>query len=268
MPIAANFQMSDLGSRVGFLPGAIAGDLGAPAPATAPTAPDPAQASTAATFTLDPSIVRTFGQIAPQVNPTLMFPPIRTPIIPFPIPLPMPSPKLTTAVAVAAIDQLSRAVPTSIRQAINAATSRQLTPDGLMDFLVRRVKISEVLGQSAEHWVPTTAADFTDAFQLQPNQLETMDCIVSLAILNDRDLESELRAENTPPATPVDLLQNRRVVWQWPPAGTVLSPPYVILVAVDSQDAGAATDVVQAILGQLSTFQGFKLPTATIQKLG
>ena len=91
---------------------------------------------------------------------------------------------------------------------------------------------------------------------------------VVIAVLNDHDLESELRGENTPPATPNDLLQNRRIVWQWPPAGTVLTPPYLIMVAVDSQDAQAATDVVRAILGQLSTFQGFKLPSAAIQQLG
>ena len=55
--------------------------------------------------------------------------------------------------------------------------------------------------------------------------------IVAIAILNEPDLEAELRGENTTVAGPGDLLENRRITWQYPPPGTPLSPPYVVLVA-------------------------------------
>jgi hypothetical protein len=99
------------------------------------------------------------------------------------------------------------------------------------------------------------------------DKLEVMDSIVSLAILNDPDLEGELQAENTPETTEGDLLENRRIVWQYPPPGTPLEPPYLVLVAVEHRDVAQAEEVVQTILGQLVDYQGYKIPKTAAQKL-
>jgi hypothetical protein len=85
--------------------------------------------------------------------------------------------------------------------------------------------------------------------------------------LNDPDLKGELQAENTAEATEGDLLGNRRIVWQYPPPGTVLQPPYLILVAVERTDTRRAEDVIQSILGDLVDHQGYKIPKAAAQKL-
>jgi hypothetical protein len=99
------------------------------------------------------------------------------------------------------------------------------------------------------------------------NKLEVMDPIVSIAILNDPELEEELRVENTPQTTDKDLLENRRIVWQYPPPGTPLEPPYLILVAVEHQDVVKAEEVLQSILGELMNYQGYKIPKTTVQRL-
>src|SRR6185295_19000431 len=72
--------------------------------------------------------------------------------------------------------------------------------------------------------------------------------------------EAELRGENVSDATAGDLLQNRRITWQYPPPGTPLTPPYVILVAVEQVDTSAADSEVQAILGELVDYKGYKIP--------
>jgi hypothetical protein len=99
-----------------------------------------------------------------------------------------------------------------------------------------------------------------------------MDAIVSLAILNDRDLEDEIIFENTSDTSTADLTDNRRIVWQYPPAGTVLQPPYVILVAVEYRDIATAADIYKSIADQLGTYTRgtltLKVPREVIQRLG
>jgi hypothetical protein len=186
------------------------------------------------------------------------------------VPPPPPPHTPVTALANGAIAQLNSLDGNTLHEAINAITNQGLTGDGLMDYLERKVRIGEVLGNRAVQWLATTKADFagpTGAFQMQPDKTDTMDAIVSLAILNDRNLEAEIRGENTTPTTQTDLLQNRRVVWQWPAAGTVLAPPYIVLIAVDYQEVASADSVVKSIDDQLGTFQGFRFPKAALQKL-
>jgi hypothetical protein len=157
-----------------------------------------------------------------------------------------------------------------VHEALNAITNQRLTADTLMDYLERKVRIGEVLANRAAQWSATTRTDFageSGAFQMPADRTDTMDAIVSLAILNDRNLEAEIRAENTHPTTPTDLLQSRKVVWQWPAAGTVLAPPYIVLIAVEQQETATADTIVSSINDQLGVFQGFKLPQAALQKL-
>jgi hypothetical protein len=173
----------------------------------------------------------------------------------------------TTELARGAITLLNSATPASVQEAINTLRNRRLGNEDITDYLERRVRIGEVLAQRARDWSPQTREDFANAFQMGQDRLEAMDNIVSIAILNDRDLEGEIRAENTTQITPNDPLQNQVVVWQHPPPGTTLTPPYVVLIAVAYQNTAQAEDVVQSILGQLGPFQGFKLPQAVIQRL-
>jgi hypothetical protein len=256
------------GSPIGMLDLAgITGAIGgaaqpAPAPAAAPATPAVPN-TLAATATISPALLAAALQ---------NFEPARTlPFKPVPLPLPTPQSRTTTQLAQGAIDQLNGANPSIVREAINATTTtlrgQNLPNDGLMDYLERRVRVGEVLNQLARDWSDTTKADFAGAFSMGQDRLEAMDSIVSLAILNDRELEVELRAENTPQTTSNDLLQHRRVVWQYPEPGTVLTPPYLILIAVEYQDVARAEDAVKSIIGLLDTADGFKLPRTLIQRL-
>jgi hypothetical protein len=180
----------------------------------------------------------------------------------------IPSRPAATQLARSAINHLNSTDVPSLQEAVNALKSRNLTGDAVIAFLERKVRIGEVLGSVAADWVATTKTDFADAFQMQPDKLSVMDNIVSIAILNDRDLEAEIRAENTQHATTNDLLQNRKIVWQYPDPGTVLQAPYLILIAVEYQETATADQVVQSIMDQLGPYQGFQLPKATIARLG
>ncbi len=240
-----------------------------PAPAPSPQVMTTTPINLAATAALSPAVVAALNEPIRPIPTLPTIPPIIRPPIFFP-PQP-PQSRTATQLARGAIDQLNSANPATVREAINAATttvrSQNLPNDGLMDYLERRVRVGEVLNQLARDWSDTTKNDFAVAFSMAPDRLDAMDAIVSLAILNDRELEAELRAENTPQTTPNDLLQNRRVVWQYPEPGTVLTPPYLILIAVEYQDVARAEDAVRSITSQLDTSDGFKLPRTVIQRL-
>lgn len=279
MPIASNLGRFAAGSRLklaavseanaasngetkpGAGAGMLGGVIGAPAPAGAPSpSAQPAPASRPTT-TFTPAALT-------MVSPALLGA-IKQPFPPAIIEHP-PSVfhhRTTTQLAHGAINQLNQVPPASLNEAINAIRNRNVRPENVMDFLEHTVRVGEVLGQNARDWADDTKRRFADAFQMQADRLDAMDAIVSVAILNDRDFENEIRAENMPQTAPGDLLQNRRVAWQWPEAGTVLTPPYLILIAVEYQDLTTADQALQSITGQLGTFQGFRLPKAAIQRL-
>jgi hypothetical protein len=174
--------------------------------------------------------------------------------------------KTTTQLAQAAIQQLSSANPEAVREAINTVRNKNVTAANLMNYLERKVIIGEVLNEMARDWQAQTKQDFAEAFQSSPERLDVMDSIVSLAVLNDKDLEAELRAENSTVPTDQDLMENRKVIWQYPAPGTVLQPPYVVLVAVEHAETIKTEEMVRSILGSLVDFQGFKVPQAAVQK--
>jgi hypothetical protein len=186
------------------------------------------------------------------------------------IPIPTIS-RTTTQLTRVAIDQLEKAQATTIKEALNAIRSRNVPAAGLINYLERKVKIGEVLNEFANRWSDETKQDFSQAFTMESSKLEVMDSIVSIAILNDADLEEELRAENMPETTAADLIENRRIVWQHPEPGTPLEPPYLILVAVEHQDVAQAEEVIQSILGKLVSYDhsGYKvkLPKSAVEKL-
>jgi hypothetical protein len=187
---------------------------------------------------------------------------------PFPLPTPLPPvPKTATQLAQGAAAQLRAADRAVLDEAVTTVRNSRVSPDGLMYHLERKVLVGEVLNRLAGAWAPETRQDFAAAFSMSTDRTAVMDAIVSLAILNDPDLERELRAENLPPPTQDDLIENRRVAAQYPPAGTVVQQPYLILVAVEHQDTAQAEQVVRSIVGDLAEVQGFKLPSAAADKL-
>ena len=175
--------------------------------------------------------------------------------------------RTTTQLAQGAVEQLEKAKTSVVKEAIGAVKPKSV-PGSLMNYLERKVKVGEVLNELAEDWDQETINDFAAAFQMAATKKETMDTIVSLAILNDPDLEEEIRMENTPEVGEGDLLENRRIVWQYPPPGTPLEPPYIIMAAVEHQDVTEAEAVVESIMGKLATYDKFKLPQTMVQKLG
>lgn len=136
-----------------------------------------------------------------------------------------------------------------------------------MPYLERKVRIGEVLNDMAVRWTDQTKADFAEAMNMPLDQLDAMDAVVSLAILSDKDLEAELRAENVAVPTPTDLLENRRIVWQSVPAGTPWQPPYLMVVAVEYEDVAKAQDVVQSIVSELVWAKDFRMPKTTADRL-
>jgi hypothetical protein len=181
---------------------------------------------------------------------------------------PPPAEKTFTQLVNDAIAQLRAAPRDLLTEAIRTLQAKGVAPGGIVDLLERRTRIGEVLGGSATRWSAETVTDFAAALQMDASRVAVMDLIVALAVLNDAEFEAELRQENLPPTTPQDLLQNRKVVYQYPPPGTELTPPYVILVAVEHQDFAQAEQIVAGLLGQLTPAQGFRMPRDAAARLG
>jgi hypothetical protein len=180
-----------------------------------------------------------------------------------------PIDKTTTQIAQGAMNQLRGAAPAVIREAVNNIKNKNIAAGQLLNTLERRTRVGEVLNELANDWSTETKADFAEAFQMPNNadKLPVMDAMVSIAILNDPDLKNELLAENTSDASQSDMLENRRIVWQWPQPGTPFTPPYLIMVAVEHQDTSQAQKIIDSVIGDLVDFQGFKIPTAAANKL-
>ena len=194
---------------------------------------------------------------------------IRPPVFELPPLVFQPVNKTTTQIAQGAMGQLRAAAAGVIREAVSNIRNRNIAADQLLNQLERRTRVGEVLNELAADWSAETKQDFAEAFQM-PNtadKLPVMDAMVSIAILNDPDLRNELLAENTSDASQQDMLENRRIVWQWPQPGTPFTPPYLIMVAVERQDTTQAQNIVQSIIGDLVDFQGYKIPTAAANKL-
>jgi len=177
--------------------------------------------------------------------------------------------KTTTQIAQGAMNQLRGAAPGVIREAVSTIKNKNIAAAQLLNHLERKTRVGEVLNELANDWSAETKQDFAEAFQMtnSADKLPVMDAMVSIAILNDPDLKNELLAENTSDASQADLLENRRIVWQWPQPGTPFTPPYLIMVAVERQDTTQAQNIVQSIIGDLVDFQGYKVPTAAANKL-
>jgi len=169
-------------------------------------------------------------------------------------------PNTTTLLARSAINLLKSVNEAVLNEAITTIQNRSLAPPAVMPHLEQNVHVAEVLEQLAKEWAPETLKAFSAAFNMDATKTDVMDAIVAIAILNEADLEAELRGENTEEATSSDLLENRCITWQYPPPGTRLNPPYLVLVAVEQVDTSKADSEVQAILGELVDHKGFKIP--------
>lgn len=195
--------------------------------------------------------------------------PVIPPIFEIPPLIFHPIDKTTTQIAQGAMNQLRAAAPAALREAVNNIKNKNIAAGQLINTLERRTRIGEILNELANDWSAETKQDFAEAFQM-PNtadKLPVMDAMVSIAILNDPDLKNELLAENTSEASQGDMLENRRIVWQWPQPGTPFTPPYLIMVAVEREDTSGAQKIIDSIIGDLVDFQGFKIPTAAANKL-
>jgi hypothetical protein len=208
--------------------------------------------------------------LAPVPTRPISFEPRPFPF-PFPLPLPLPLPpvvpKSVTQLAQGAANQLRATEPPILQEAITTIINTSVIANGLMHYLERKVLIGEVLNRLAANWPGEVRQDFAGAFSMGLDRLAVMDTIVSIAVLNDPDLPRELRAENTPAPTQDDLIERRRVVAQYPPAGTPVQPGQLVLVAVEFEETALAEQVVQSIIGDLVDHQGFKLPSVAAQKL-
>ena len=180
-------------------------------------------------------------------------------------------PQTTTRLVTYAVDYLESLPREPLQSALNFIQGKpqQVQPTELFEDLRQRTSFDEVLRETAEGWRPVTRRVFAEAFAMPADNLAAMDAIVCIALLNRPDLEQVLRNENAAPPSLQDLLENRTIVWQYPPPGTPLTPPYVIVVAVENVDTGPAEDIVQRILSNLvATPSGYRLPRAAAQKLG
>jgi hypothetical protein len=204
------------------------------------------------------------GKVVQPFQPHVFTPVVPTPIVPV---APLFFQKTATRLAQEAIRQLNAADANDVDRALNAIQSRNVPAARVLDYLERKVKIGEVLGNFAAKWSEDTQKDFAEAFPMEVDQLAVMDCVVSIAILNDPDLEEDIRKENTPETTQSELLENRRIVWQYPPPGTPLDPPYLVLVAVEHEDVARADEVVASILDNLVPHRRYKLPKVAVDKL-
>lgn len=254
-PFGSPFDREGRSGLGGLLTGGLGGTQPAePAPPPgvaqpAPPPPDPAlgvRAGIGTISAIDPSVLAGI-----RIPPDLIIPPRVEPV---------PQRQTLTQLAQQAIAQLRAAEREPLLEAIRTLQAKSLPGADVVNLLERRTRIGEVLSQPAERWAAETVNDFATAFQMNAQRTGVMNLVTAIGILNDRELEAELRLENMPAITPNELLQNRRIVYQYPPPGTELQPPYVILVAVEHQDLRRADEAVNAIIGQLVDFQGYRLP--------
>jgi hypothetical protein len=249
---------TDKGAVVGGAPAATVVRTAAAAAAPAETMMRPVKAAAAAIpavkFEAAAFKLPTLTKLRPEITV-----PLRETIVP----------KTATQLAQGAVEQLEKAKESVVREAVQVIKPVS-NAAGLMSYLERRTRVGEILNELAKDWEKDTVGDFSTAFRMakEKPKLEVMDSIVSIAILNDPDLEDELRMENTPEVEEGDLLENRRIVWQYPSAGTPLEPPYIIFAAVEHMDAARTEDVIQSIMGKLKEYEKFKLPASVVQKLG
>jgi hypothetical protein len=175
--------------------------------------------------------------------------------------------KTATQLAESAIQILDSAQPEPLNAALSTIKAKRIAGDKLVEYLERRVRVGEVLQKLAPHWTQETKDDFGAAFQLGTDRLDVMDLIVAVSILSDPDLDDEIRAENVQESSDRDLLESRQIVWQHPPPGSVLEPPYLILVAVEHRDVAEAEKIVDGILRRLTTVDGYRLTHGAAQRL-
>ena len=176
--------------------------------------------------------------------------------------------QMWTRLAHSASEVLSNSTREVLDAALNTYANKAVkAPDALRALETAPVSYQEILAELAEGWSAKTKEDFAKHFSMPIDQLKVMDAMVSLAVLNSPSLAVLLRQENTMPPTANDLLENRRVVWQSVTPGTVMEPPYVILLAVEHIDSQSVKDVVESILGDLIEWRGFKLPRVAAQRL-
>jgi hypothetical protein len=197
---------------------------------------------------------------------TLPLPPPGDPDIPR-----FSGPQTTTLLVSYAIEYLEGLPAETLRSALSflQAKPQKVAPAGLFEDLRQRTSFDEVLREKAQGWKQITRQVFAEVFAMPADNLAAMDAIVCIALLNRPDLEQALRAENAAPPTIQQLLENRRIVWQYPPPGTPLTPPYVIVVAVESTDTGPAEDVVSRIMSSLVVVpSGYRLPRLAAEKAG
>jgi hypothetical protein len=232
---------------------------------------EPGRTPTPGTTRPDINVLRPVGDIAIAPGIIDRFPGLLPGgLRPLPLPQPEAPNRTATQLADASIKQLESASADLLQRAIRIIESnrqKNITPATVMNYLERRVRIGEVVNQLARAWSADTQRDFAEAFNMPATELDAMDTIVSLGILNDPDLVEQLRGENIAIPTETDLLQNRRIVWQYPPAGAPLDPPYVVIVAVEHLDVAHGEDVVQQVLGALVDYNGYKIPSGAAKKL-
>lgn len=183
-----------------------------------------------------------------------------------------PQPKTTTELAQSSIQLLVGMTGAVVQEAVNAVNAvikdRRLSrPSGLTDLLERRVRVGEVLRKRAAHWDDRDVNDFASEFRVDAKKTDVMDAIVAIAVLNDPDLDDDIRAENIDAVADDELLENRRIVWQHPAAGTPLEPPYMVMVAVEHLDLAAAEEAVDSILDQLVAYKNYRLPKIVTTRL-
>lgn len=233
------------------------------APFTVEPPPPPAEApAPALSATFNPRAVTNLGLANINIRDLvpLPLPPVR--------PEAVPVRRTFTDLANEAIARLRSAPSDVLNETLRTLQGKAIAGPNLLSWIERKTRVGEVLGGPSSQWSADTITDFAGAFQMDPSRRPVMDLIVAIATLNERELEAELRSENMPDVTAADLLQNRRVVFQYPPPGTELQPPYVILVAVEHQDLQRAADVVASIIGQLVEVQGFRIPRDAAARIG
>ena len=250
---------SPIGTPTGSAP---APSSSAAPPATPPAAPTarPLAASAIATSPIAGGV-----RIDPNLLATLAIPPRIAPEL-------VPARQTITQLAQQAVARLRAADREPLLETLRTLQAKSFPPPDrgaeIIPLLERRTRIGEVMSTPAARWSSETVNDFAAAMQMDPQRVAIMDLVVAVGILSERTLEAELRQENMPAVTPEDLLQNRRIVYQYPPPGTELQPPYVILVAVEHQDLRRADDAVNAIIGQLVAVDGFRMPRDAAARIG
>lgn len=164
-------------------------------------------------------------------------------------------------------DSLGKSRPEDLTEAMNAIKNKNIAPGNVFAHLDKNTDVGFELDKEAEDMSDETVNNIATMFGTDPKKKGVINNIISLGLLNAEGVEEAIEEEQLDEPSNEDVLRNRRIIWQHPEPGTVMEPPYLIVVAVEHRDVQKAKDARKDFAGLLIKHRNFKVPTNIATRL-